>query len=140
MNEVAALGERNPSTPMIVMAFDFGTRRIGVAVGNTLTCTAQPLPTLSGIGNARFLLIGDLISQWEPQALVVGIPLHPDGAEHEVTLQAKRFARQLHGRFRLPVYEVDERYSSVEAQASGARDIDAESAAIILEQYLRALP
>ena len=70
-------------------------------------------------------------------ALVVGVPFHPDGAAHDNTERARRFARQLHGRFKLAVHEVDERYTTTEAQASGARDIDAESAAIILEQFLR---
>ena len=118
------------------LAFDFGTRRVGVASGNALTRTATPLRTLDAEGEARFEAIGALIGQWRPDALVVGIPCHPDGAEHENTRRARRFARQLHARFRLPVHEVDERYSTVEAQAAGARDLDAASAAIILEQFL----
>ena len=73
-------------------------------------------------------------------ALVVGVPFHPDGAAHENTVRARRFARQLHGRFRLPVFEVDERYSTTEAHAQGARDADAAAACIILEQFLRNLP
>ena len=81
-----------------------------------------------------------MIQEWRPDALVVGVPFHPDGAEHENTLRARRFARQLHGRFKLTVHEVDERYSTTEAQASGARDLDAASAAIILTQYLQSLP
>jgi putative Holliday junction resolvase len=81
------------------------------------------------------------IAEWRPDALVVGVPFHPDGAEHENTRRARRFARQLHGRFALPVYEVDERYSSTEALAGGAReaDVDGVAAAIILEQFLRSL-
>jgi len=71
---------------------------------------------------------------------VVGVPFHPDGAEHENTLRARRFVRQLHGRFGLPVFEVDERYSTTEALSQGARDADAASACIILEQFLRSLP
>lgn len=71
---------------------------------------------------------------------MVGVPFHPDGAEHENTVRARKFARQLRGRFKLPVYEVDERYSTTEAQAAGAWDADAASAAIILEQFLRSLP
>ena len=71
---------------------------------------------------------------------MVGVPTHPDGAEHENTLRARKFARQLRGRFGLPVHEVDERYSTTEAHAQGAKDIDAASAAIILEQFLRSLP
>jgi putative holliday junction resolvase len=80
-----------------------------------------------------------LIAQWQPDALVVGVPFHPDGAEHDNTRRARRFARQLHGRFALPVHEVDERYTTTEAAAAGARDLDAASAAIILDQYLRDL-
>jgi len=73
-------------------------------------------------------------------ALVVGVPFHPDGAAHDNTRRARRFARQLHGRFGLPVHEVDERYTTTEAAAAGARDLDAASAAIILEQFLGTLP
>jgi putative Holliday junction resolvase len=90
-------------------------------------------------GDQRFAAIGRLIAEWQPDALVVGVPFHPDGAAHENTERARRFARQLHGRFHLPVHEVDERYSTTEARALGARDIDAASAAIILEQFLRTL-
>jgi putative Holliday junction resolvase len=71
---------------------------------------------------------------------VIGVPFHPDGAEHEITLRARKFGRQLKSRFRLPVYEVDERYTSVEAESQGARDIDAASAALILEQFFREHP
>lgn len=119
------------------MAFDFGTRRVGVAVGNTLLGLASPLRTIDAQGAPRFDAIGALIAQWQPDALVVGVPRHPDGAAHQNTDRAQRFGRQLHGRFRLPVHEVDERYTSVEAEANGARDIDAASAALLLEQFLR---
>ena len=122
------------SHPLSFLAFDFGTRRTGVASGNTLTRCAQPLRTLTGASSARFEAIAALIAQWQPAALVVGVPFHPDGASHENT------ARQLHGRFGLTVHEVDERYTTTEAEAGGARDVDAASAAIILEQFLRALP
>ncbi len=118
------------------LAFDFGARRIGVACGNTITRTAQPLQTLAGAGEEPFRQIGALIAQWQPSALVVGVPFHPDGATHANTLRARRFARRLHGRFHLPVHEVDERYTTTEARAAGARDLDAASAAIILEQFL----
>jgi putative Holliday junction resolvase len=121
------------------LAFDFGTKRIGVACGNTVNQVASPLRTIAEPGDGRFAAIGRLIAEWQPDALVVGIPYHPDGAPHDNTDRAKRFARQLHGRFRLPVHEVDERYSTTEANASGAGDVDAASAAIILEQYLRSL-
>ena len=122
------------------LAFDFGTRRIGVATGNTLLRRASPLRTVAAENDARFAAIAQLIHDWQPDALVVGVPFHPDGAEHENTLRARRFARQLHGRFRLPVHEVDERYSTTEALSDGAKDADAASAVIILEQYLRSLP
>ncbi len=122
------------------LAFDFGSRRVGVAGGNSVTRTAQSLTTVSGEGEQRFAAIARLIAQWQPDALVVGVPFHPDGAAHENTVRARRFARQLQGRFRLPVHEVDERYTTTEARARGARDIDAASAAIILEQFLASLP
>jgi putative Holliday junction resolvase len=122
------------------LAFDFGTRRVGVATGNSLLGRAQPLKTVAAEGDARFAAIAGLIQEWQPDALVVGVPFHPDGAAHENTVKARRFARQLHGRHGLPVHEVDERYSTTEALAGGAADADAASAVIILEQYLRALP
>src|SRR5206468_4851719 len=122
-----------PITPLLsYLAFDFGTRRIGVATGNALTRQAQPLRTVTADGDARFDAIGALIKEWQPDALVVGVPFHPDGAAHHNTDRARRFARQLHGRFRLPVHEVDERYTTTEAIGQGAADLDAASAAIIL--------
>ena len=122
------------------LAFDFGLKRTGVASGNRLLKTATPQPTVAAEGDARFAPIGKRIAEWQPDALVVGVPFHPDGAAHENTRRARKFARQLHGRFGLPVYEVDERYSTTEALAGGARDADAASACIILEQFLRTLP
>jgi putative Holliday junction resolvase len=121
------------------LAFDFGLKRVGVASGNTLTGTAQPLRTVAATGDARFAAIARLVVEWQPDALVVGVPFHPDGAEHENTLRARRFARQLHGRLRLDVHEVDERYTTTEAHADGAEDLDAASATLILEQYLRSV-
>jgi putative Holliday junction resolvase len=123
------------------LAFDFGLKRTGVAVGNRLTGRATPQPTIRAEGDARWAQVAARIAEWRPDALVVGVPFHPDGAEHENTRRARRFARQLHGRFALPVYEVDERYSSTEALAGGAReaDVDGVAAAIILEQFLRSL-
>jgi len=119
-----------------VFGFDFGIKRIGIAVGNTLTGQAQPLAVVKAIDNAaRFKQIGELIEQWRPARLVVGEPLHPDGAEHEMTLRCRRFANQLHGRFNLPVHLVDERYSSAVIQAKRGEIIDAKAAAIILQQY-----
>lgn len=122
------------------MAFDYGLKRTGVASGNILTRTATPQNTIAAEGAARFPVIQARIKEWQPDALVVGIPFHPDGASHENTVRAKKFARQLRGRFGLQVFEVDERYSTTEALASGARDADAASACIILEQFLRSLP
>jgi len=122
------------------MALDFGLKRTGFAVGNRLLCTAQPQGTIAAEGDARFAKIAQRLKEWQPDALVVGVPFHPDGAAHENTVRARRFARQLHGRFHLPVFEADERYTTTEAQASGARDADAAAACIILEQFLRNLP
>jgi len=122
------------------LSFDFGTKRVGVASGNTLIRQASPLRTVAAEGDARFAAIGKLIAEWRPDALVVGVPFHPDGAEHDNTRRARRFARQLHGRFALPVHEVDERYTTVEAIASGAADVDAASAALILDQFFREHP
>jgi putative holliday junction resolvase len=122
------------------LAFDFGTRRVGVAVANSLLRRAQPLKTVAARGEPRFVAIDALVREWQPVELIVGVPFHPDGAEHENTQRARRFGRQLHGRFRLPVHEVDERYSSTEARADGAADVDAASAAVILDQFLRQLP
>jgi putative holliday junction resolvase len=125
------------------LAFDFGTQRVGVASGNTLTHSATPLRTVAAVGEQRFTAIAALIEEWQPHALVVGVPFHPDGAPHDNTERARRFARQLHGRFKLPVHEVDERYSTTEAASGavcgGSRDLDAASAAIILNQFLSTL-
>lgn len=129
------------SAPTLLLAFDFGTKRVGVASGNSLTATATPLTTLGQVGSdARFGAIATLIAQWQPDTLVVGVPRHPDGAAHDNTRRAQRFARQLHGRFALPVVEVDERYTTTQALAEGASDVDAASAALILEQYFNELP
>ena len=118
------------------LAFDFGTRRVGVATGNTLTRSAAPLRSVAA-STTPFESIGRLIDEWRPDGLVVGVPRHPDGTPHENTRRARRFARQLEGRFRLPVHEVDERYTTSEAAAAGATDLDAAAASIILEQFLR---
>jgi putative holliday junction resolvase len=139
LSATAAEAAPSRSTLRSFLAFDFGTRRVGVATGNTLTRTATALRTLGVEGDARFDAIAALIAEWQPDALVVGVPRHPDGAAHDNTRRAQRFARQLQGRFCLPVHEVDERYSTVEAQSAGAGDLDAASAAIILEQFLRSL-
>lgn len=122
------------------LAFDFGLKRTGVATGNRFTRTATPQATIRAEGDGRFVEITKRIKEWQPDALVVGIPTHPDGAPHENTAKALKFARQLRGRYALDVYEVDERYSTTEAISMGAKDADAASACIILEQFLRSLP
>jgi putative Holliday junction resolvase len=120
----------------LVLGFDFGIKRIGIAMGNTLTGQAQPLAVVKAIDNAaRFQQIGELIAAWSPARLVVGEPRHPDGAEHEMTLRCRRFANQLHGRFNLPVILVDERYSSAVIHARRGQVIDDQAASIILQQY-----
>jgi len=126
-----------PATQKTFLAFDFGTKRTGVAVGNRLTRSAQPQATILAQGDARFEEVARRLREWQPDALVVGVPFYPDGAAHENTLRAQKFARQLRGRFGLQVYEVDERYSTTEALGLGAKDTDAAAACIILEQFLR---
>lgn len=122
------------------LALDFGLKRTGFAVGNRMLRTAQPQGTITAQGDARFVRIAQQLQEWQPDALVVGVPFHPDGAAHENTQRARKFARQLNGRFKLPVFEVDERYTTTEALSDGARDADAAAACIILEQFLRSLP
>ncbi len=122
------------------LAFDFGLKRTGVATGNRLTRTATPQASIAAVGDARFAAIEQRLKEWLPDALVVGVPFHPDGAAHENTVRAQKFVRQLRGRFGLQVFEVDERYSTTEAISSGAPELDAASACIILEQFLRSLP
>ena len=142
--------------PRTFLAFDFGTRRVGVAGGNTLTGGATPLATIGVEGDARWTAIAALVAEWRPDALVVGVPFHPDGAAHANTARARSFGRELAARFGLVVHEVDERYSTVEAaraptptssrnpepSASGyhvpkrGNGIDAAAAAVILEQFL----
>ncbi len=121
------------------LALDFGIKRTGLAVGNRLLGTAQPQGTINAEGDVRFAKIAQQIKEWQPDALVIGVPFHPDGTEHENTQRSRRFARQLQGRFKLPVFEVDERYSTTEALESGAKDADAAAACIILEQFLRSI-
>ena len=119
-----------------VLAFDFGLKRIGVAVGNSVIRQAQPLTTIAAATNdAKFAAIEALLSEWQPARCVVGLPLHPDGAEHEMTLRCRRFANQLHGRFGAETVLVDERYSSAVLEARRGEVIDDRAAAIILQQY-----
>ena len=126
--------------PATLLGFDFGTKRIGVAVGQTLTETATPLEIIPVRNNRPdWTRIGALISQWQPQALVVGNPLNMDGSRQAISAAADAFARKLHGRYHLPVLRADERLSSVEA---GARQQTGEhkdhvAAQVILEGWLR---
>jgi putative holliday junction resolvase len=121
------------------LAFDYGLKRTGVAVGNRLLRTATPQATIKAEGEARMDQALARVREWQPDALVVGVPFHPDGASHDNTARAKKFARQLRSRVKLTVYEVDERYSTTEALAGGASDPDAGAACVILEQFLRSL-
>jgi putative holliday junction resolvase len=119
-----------------VLGFDFGLKRIGVAVGNTLIRQAQALTTISAASNdAKFAEIESLIQEWRPSICVVGLPRHPDGAEHEMSVRCRRFANQLHGRFGVDAVLVDERYSSAVIPQKRGELIDAQAAAIILQQY-----
>lgn len=138
--EVPAVPDVPPQF-QIFLAFDFGAKRTGVASGNRLlrSATAQATIRAEAAGD-RLAQAQQRVREWQPDALVVGVPFHPDGASHDNTLRARKFARQLRGRCGKPVYEVDERYSTTEALASGARDADAGAACIIMEQFLRSLP
>ncbi len=140
-------GRSAPNEPRTLLAFDFGTKRIGVAVGNSVSRTAEALTTLHGEGNEqRFVAIAALIREWQPNALVVGLPCNEDGTPHEMTRLCRRFANRLKGRFELPVILVDERYTSAAAAsqlaAAGVRGIrqkallDQVAAEQILQAYL----
>lgn len=119
-----------------VLAFDFGLKRIGVAVGNSLIKQAQPLTVINAATNdAKFASIATLLAEWQPACCVIGLPCHPDGVEHEMTVRCRRFANQLHGRFGIPTVLVDERYSSAVIPHQRGDLIDAQAAAIILQQY-----
>lgn len=150
-------GARPDVQATVLLGFDYGEKRIGVAVGNRLTGSARALAIVENRNRLyRFDEIGKLIAAWQPGQLVVGLPMYPDGTPHEMTQLARRFGNQLNGRFDLPVAWVDERYSSVDARAqqreraergsgsssSGATSgrrapaIDDEAARVILQQYL----
>lgn len=119
----------------VALGFDYGMRRIGVAIGNAVTGGARPLCILDRAPvTASWDAIASLLDDWRPARLVVGIPRHPDGTPHEMTGRCERFARQLEGRFRLPVERVDERYTSAVLPGDGPRDDEA--AALILQQWL----
>lgn len=119
-----------------ILGFDFGLKRIGVAVGNSLLRQAQPLTIIAAATNdAKFDAIADLIAQWQPTRCIVGLPSHPDGAPHEMTVRCRRFAHQLQGRFGVQTVLVDERYSSAVLPQARGEYIDDRSASIILQQY-----
>ena len=129
--------------PITVMAFDYGTRRVGVAVGNSVTQVGQALKTIAALNtDVLFQNIELLVKEWQPDQLVVGRPVHPDGAEHEMTAKASRFGNQLHGRLKLPVNWVDERYTSaiLKNDRKMRDNLDAHSAVLILEQYFAERP
>ncbi len=119
-----------------ILAFDFGLKRIGVAVGNTVLKQASPLAVISAPTNdGKFAAIAALIAEWQPELVVVGLPLHPDGAEHEMSVRCRRFANQLNGRFGVETRLVDERYSSAVLEQGHGKLIDDAAAAIILQQF-----
>ncbi len=132
-----------------VLAFDYGDRRTGVAVGDARLRTAHPLPAIAAAGAARMAAIAKLVDEWRPERLVVGLPLGRDGGTHRLAQKVERFAHELEARFHLNVAQVDERYTSTEAesrmreafgarraaQASRARKLDSYAAQLILQQY-----
>lgn len=122
------------------LAFDYGTKRIGVAIGNSEIRQAQSLKTIQNKSlDDTFRAIQKLVKEWEVTNFVVGLPTHPDGVEHEMTKRAKRFGNQLNGRLNLPVQWVDERYTSAVAE-NHLGDIDSQAAVLILEQYFQETP
>lgn len=126
-----------------LLAFDYGIKKIGVAIGNTITRQARPLTIITSVTrDQRFAAIAALLAEWQPAIVVVGLPLDSNGQDQYTTLQARRFANQLHGRFGIATCMVDERGSSMEAQElleTNAPD-DAMAATVILRRYLDALP
>ena len=122
------------------LAFDYGTRKIGVAVGQSITGTATALPVLGARdGIPDWEAVGKLIAQWQPAVLVVGLPLNMDGSESELSARARKFANRLHGRFGLVVELEDERLSTRSARpfvGKGTQLLDSHAAAIVLESWL----
>ncbi|UDM51212.1 Holliday junction resolvase RuvX [Cupriavidus sp. MP-37] len=126
-----------------VLAFDYGEKKIGVALGNFITREARALTILPNITvEGRFEAVAALIREWNPVQLIVGMPVNPEGGEQPSMKLARRFGNQLNGRFGLPVEWVDERYTSRAASMAGARrgELDAEAARIILQQYFDQFP
>ena len=122
------------------LALDYGKKRTGGAVGNRILGTASPCKSITAQGDERFAAVAAVLQEWQPEALVLGIPWHPDGAAHQNTKKAIAFGKQLATRFKLPVFTVDERYTTTEALSRGAADADAAAACIILEQFLNPIP
>lgn len=109
--------QQKPNTVCSVLGFDFGTTRIGVAIGQSITGTAQPLdPLKAKEGIPNWDEIANIVAEWQPDAFVVGLPLNMDGVENEMCQRARKFAKRLHGRFNLPYHMMDERLSSYEAK------------------------
>jgi putative Holliday junction resolvase len=136
--------------PGLVLAFDFGRRRIGVACGDTLSCSASPLTAITaGPAGPQWPAIDALIAEWRPARAVVGLPYNVDDSQSPMAVAAREFAAMLESRYRLPVNLVDERYSSLEAAARlraarqaglrrrrvGKADVDAAAACVILERW-----
>ncbi|MBL4679435.1 MAG: Holliday junction resolvase RuvX [Pseudomonadales bacterium] len=123
-----------------VMAFDYGTKKMGIAMGQSITGTANPLKNISAKnGIPNWEEIGKLVAEWKPDLFIVGLPLNMDGSESAISVRAKKFARRLTGRFNIPHRTVDERLTSFEAkQQTGEKsDLDAIAAKLILESYFR---
>ena len=124
---------------LTLICFDYGNKRIGVAVGQTITKTATPLETIPCVhGDPDWQRISELINQWHPQALVVGDPLNMDGTDQEISISADKFSHDLKQRYSLPVYRADERLSSYEAKQrlKSTRNLDPVAAQAILETWL----
>ncbi|MEO8400591.1 MAG: Holliday junction resolvase RuvX [Gammaproteobacteria bacterium] len=137
----------NKTTHTVLLGFDFGMKRIGVAVGQTVTKTARPLATLNAMqGVPQWNVLDKLIKTWQPDGLIVGIPLNMDGTAQPITELARQFATQLHEHYQVPVYEMDERLSTKDARerifAEGGykalRDgqVDSVAAKLILQNWL----
>jgi putative Holliday junction resolvase len=145
---VTATLERAPrATSATILAFDFGAERVGAAVGDSAIGIAHPLTTIAAADKkGRYAAIAGLVEEWRPALLVVGLPAHLDGTEHEMSRLARKFARELNGRFNLPVELVDERLTSASAKSSLAETgvdtrkrkplIDQVAAQQILQAYL----
>ena len=124
------------------MAFDFGTQKIGMAVGQTLTQTSTPLPEIKALdGKPNWQQVEQIIEQWQPQAFVVGVPIHMDGREFDLTQRARKFGQRLHGRFGKPCFEMDERLSSFDARDQARQFkqkttlVDSIAASLILQSW-----